>query len=50
MGRLIGEGHEYRYLCYFGISPHVCCFTFLSFKLLHDHLGHPHLLKKKKWL
>nr|KYP61340.1 hypothetical protein KK1_015827 [Cajanus cajan] len=47
-GRLIGGGHESRGLYYFETSPSVSCFASSTPKLLHDHLGHPHLAKLKK--
>jgi len=48
MGRMIGERHESRGLYYFGTSSYVSCVASSSPKLLHEHLGHPHLSKLKK--
>jgi len=42
---LISEGHEFRGLYYLGTKPTMSCLA--SPKLLHDHLGHPHLSKLK---
>ena len=44
---LIGVEHESRGLYYLEISSSMSCFATPSPKLLHNHLGHPHLLKLK---
>jgi len=48
MARLIGIGHETRGLYYLETSPSMSCLASSSPKLLHDHLGHPHLSKLTK--
>ncbi|XP_061341879.1 uncharacterized protein LOC133288188 [Gastrolobium bilobum] len=48
-GKTIGIGHESQGLYYLQSTSHMACATVESPSLLHHRLGHPSLLKLKKW-